>query len=59
MTETDDLMEEATYIQRIFLNATKMRKALQKRAITKMANGEDVKIMLEIIQMTKREDEDE
>ena len=59
MSETEDLMEEATYIQRIFLNATKMRKALQKRAITKMARGEDVKQMLEIIQMTKKDEDDE
>ena len=59
MTEIDDMLEEAGFVQRIYLNAEKLRKALQKRAIDKMARGEGVNEMMHILQITKKECEDD
>ena len=59
MTEIDDMLEEAGFIQRIYLNAEKLRKALQKRAVDKMARGESVNEMMHILQITKKECEDD
>ena len=59
MTELDDLKEEARYVQRILKNVELLRKNVQQRAVQKMAKGEDVQEMLEVLQITKRYEDDE
>ena len=59
MTELDDMQEEAEHIRRSWLNINKLRKALQKRALSKMARGENVDEMVEIVRATKLNINDE
>lgn len=58
-TEVDDMKEEAEHIRRKWLDINKLRKALQKRAIDKMARGENVNDMVEIVRTTKLSISDE